>query len=59
MVEFAETLRGSSHAGDLPKILRRAQRVVGEMEEHPRATDVAEFARLVEEAARIKEGAKQ
>jgi Ca-activated chloride channel family protein len=56
VVEFAETLRGSSHAGDLQKILRRAQRVVGEMGGGPRGADVAEFARLVEAAARIKEG---
>jgi Ca-activated chloride channel family protein len=58
VVEFAETLRGSSHAGDLHKILRRAQRVVGEMEGRARSADVAEFTRLVEEAARIREGAK-
>jgi Ca-activated chloride channel family protein len=55
VVEFAETLRGSSHAGDLQKILRRAQRVVGEMADRPRAADVADFARLVAEAARIKQ----
>ena len=58
VVEFAETLRGSSHAGDLHKIQRRAQRVVGEMEGRARSADVAEFARLVEEAARIQEAQK-
>ena len=56
VVEFAETLRGSSHAGDLAKIQRRAQRVVGEMADRPRGADVAEFARLVEAATRIREG---
>jgi Ca-activated chloride channel homolog len=55
VVEFAETLRGSSHAGDLRQILRRAQRVVGELENHPRATDIAEFTRLVETAMRLRE----
>jgi Ca-activated chloride channel family protein len=59
VVEFAETLRGSSHAGDLHKIQRRAQRVVGEMAGRARGGDVAEFARLVEEAARIKEAAEK
>lgn len=54
VVEFAETLRGTSHAEDYRKILRRLQRVAGEMEKHPRAADVAEFARLVEAAAEIK-----
>lgn len=55
VVEFAETLRGSSHAGDLRQILRRAQRVVGELKNHPRATDIAEFTRLVETAMRLRE----
>jgi Ca-activated chloride channel family protein len=55
VVEFAETLRGSSHAGDLRQILRRAQRVVGELKNHPRATDIAEFTRLVETAVRLRE----
>jgi Ca-activated chloride channel homolog len=59
VVEFAETLRGSSHAEDHRKILRRLQRVAGEMEKQPRAADVAEFARLVEEAARIKAAAEK
>lgn len=59
VVEFAETLRGSSHAEDHRKILRRAQRVVGEMAKKPRGADAAEFARLVEEAARIKEAAEK
>lgn len=55
VVEFAETLRGTSYAGDLHKIERRVQRVVGEMDGKARSADVAEFARLVEEAARIKQ----
>ena len=55
VVEFAETLRGSSHAGDLRLILRRAQRVVGELKDHPRAADIAEFVRLVETAMRLRE----
>ncbi len=59
VVEFAETLRGSSHADDFRKILRRAQRVVGEMADRPRAADIADFARLVAEAARIKEAAER
>lgn len=59
VVEFAETLRGSSHAEDLRKILRRAQQVAGEMAGRPHGADVAEFARLVEEAARIKEAAEK
>ena len=59
VVEFAETLRGTSHASDFRKILRRAQRVVGEMADQPRAADVADFARLVAEAARLKEAAEK
>jgi len=59
VVEFAETLRGSSHAGDLHKIERRARRVVEEMKGQPRAADVAEFARLVAVAARLKEAEKK
>ena len=59
VVEFAETLRGSSHAEDHRKILRHAQRLVGEMAKKPRGADVAEFARLVEVAARINEAAEK
>ncbi|HKH47722.1 MAG TPA: von Willebrand factor type A domain-containing protein [Thermoanaerobaculia bacterium] len=59
VAEFAETLRGSSHAEDHRKILRRAERVVAEMAAQPRGADVAEFARLVAEAARIKEAAEK
>jgi len=59
VAEFAETLRGSSHAEDHRKILRRAERVVAEMAAQPRGADVAEFARLVTEAARIKEAAEK
>ena len=55
VAEFAETLRGSSHAEDQRKILRRAERVVGEMAGQPRGADVAEFTRLVETAARLRE----
>jgi len=59
VTEFAETLRGSSHAEDHRKILRRAERVVAEMAGKPRGADVAEFARLVADAARIKEAAEK
>lgn len=57
VAEFAETLRGSSQAEDHRKILRRAERVVGEMVNQPRGADVAEFARLVETAVRLRERA--
>ncbi len=52
VVEFAETLRGTSYAGDLHEIESRARRVVEEMKGQPRA---AEFVRLVETAARLEE----
>lgn len=55
VAEFAENLRGSSAADDLRKILRHAQQVAGEMSGWPRAADVAEFVRLVETAARLRE----
>lgn len=54
VAETAETLRGSSYQGDLRKILRRAQRVIGEMADQPRAADVADFVRMVSEAERIR-----
>jgi Ca-activated chloride channel family protein len=54
VAEMAETLRGSSHQGDLRKILRRAQRLVGEMADKPRAVDVEDFVRMVSEAERIR-----
>jgi Ca-activated chloride channel family protein len=54
VAEMAETLRGSSHQGDLRKILRRAQRLVGEMADQPRGADVADFVRMVSEAERIR-----
>jgi Ca-activated chloride channel family protein len=56
VAEFAEILRGSSHEEDHRKILRRMQRVASDLQRHPRAADIAELARLVEVAARLKEG---
>jgi hypothetical protein len=55
VAEFAETLRGSSQAEDYRKILRLAEPLVDEMSGQPRAADVAEFVRLVETAARLRE----
>jgi Ca-activated chloride channel family protein len=54
--ELAEVLRGSYWAEDvkLDDLAKQARRAAAELVDSPRALDVLDFARLVEDAARLK-----
>jgi Ca-activated chloride channel family protein len=54
--ELAEVLRGSYWAKsvDLSDLASRTRKVAAEMVDSPRAIDILDFARMVEEAARLK-----
>jgi Ca-activated chloride channel homolog len=55
VAELAEVLRGSAKGISLDALAKQARRVAAELVDSPRALDILDFARLVEDAARLKQ----